>query len=99
VLSSGASRAALRGELDERAWITLLYDYLAAFAAEAQDRRDLLDSLIPLYFARTATFVEQTVHAPAAQAELAVESVVEAAVELKPYLRERWTSAGTLSPS
>ena len=100
VLSPGAATAAGRGELDARTWIMLLYDYLGAFAAGAEDRRELLDSLIPLYFARTATFVEETRAAPAAQAELLVESLVETAVDLKPYLRERWTAApGTLSPS
>lgn len=101
VLSDEAVRAAGRGELDERAWVTLLYDYLAAFAAGAESERELLDSLIPLYFARTATFVEETRDAPAAGAELLVESMVDAAVELKPYLRERWpttTTSGTLSP-
>ncbi len=90
VLSSNALHAAQRGEPDERSWITLLYDYLGAFAAGAEDQRELLDSLIPLYFARTATFVEETKDAPAARAELLIESMVDAAVELKPYLRERW---------
>jgi hypothetical protein len=100
VVSSTASRAAKTGELDERTWVTLLYDYLGAFAAGIEDRRELLDSLIPLYFARTATFVEETVNAPAARAELLIESTVDAAAELKPYLRERWAAAsGTLSPS
>jgi glucosylglycerate synthase len=100
VLSAEAAAGAQRGELDDRTWITLLYDYLGAFAGETLDQRELLDSLIPLYFARTATFVEQTRDAPAAAAELLIESLVDTAVELKPYLRERWAEAsGTLSPS
>ena len=101
VVSADVAQAADRGELDERTWITLLYDYLAGYAAGVEDRRALLDSLIPLYFARTATFVEETLNAPPAQAELLVEAMVDTAVDLKSYLRERWaasTASGTLSP-
>jgi glycosyltransferase involved in cell wall biosynthesis len=91
VLSEDAGTAAQRGELNAREWITLLYDYLAAFGSGEEDRTELLDSLIPLYFARTATFVQETLEAPAAQAELLVEELVDVAVELKPYLRERFS--------
>jgi hypothetical protein len=99
VLSAEALAAARSGELDARGWITSLYDYLAAFAARPEDRAELIDSLIPLYFARTATFVEETQSAPEAQAELLVEGLVDTAVELKPYLVERLAAtAGTLSP-
>jgi glucosylglycerate synthase len=102
VLSSEALRAARGGEMDPRGWITALYDYLSAFAADAESRTELLDSLIPLYFARTATFVEETTGVPAVKAELLVEALVGTALELKPHLLERWTAvpaSGTLSPS
>jgi hypothetical protein len=92
VLSPEAAAAAGRGELAPREWITLVYDYLAALIAGTEDETDLLDSLIPLYFARTATFVEETLDAPAAHAELLVEELVDIAVALKPYLRERVSS-------
>jgi hypothetical protein len=101
VLSPEVIAGARGGELDARSWITILYDYLRAFAIGREDRKELLDSLTPLYFARTATFVEETWDAPAAQAELLVEALVDMAVELKPSLRDRWVgveSAGTLSP-
>lgn len=101
ILSPGSARAAEGGDLDVRAWATLLYDYLAAFAAGEHDEATIVDSLIPLYFARTARFVEETRTGPPAEAELLIESGVDAAVELKPYLVERWASiaaAGTLSP-
>jgi hypothetical protein len=100
ILSPGAADAARGGEVDAGTWVTLLYDYLAAYATRPEDRAEIIDSLIPLYFARTAAFVEETHGASAAQAELAVEGVVDTAVELKPYLVDRWSSigAGTLSP-
>lgn len=101
-LSSESLQAAERGTFDAHSWITSLYDYLATFAAGTEDERELLDSLIPLYFARTASFVEETRAASAAEAELLIGALVDAAVELKPYLKERWPAvpaAGTLSPS
>ncbi|MGH2692938.1 MAG: glycosyltransferase [Actinomycetota bacterium] len=101
VLSSKAAQAVGKGELDARSWVTLLYDYLSAFAQGGEEEEELIDSLIPLYFARTATFVEETQAVRSAEAELLNEGLVDAAVELKPYLIERWasaTSAGTLSP-
>ena len=93
VLSGDAATAADRGELESGPWITLLYDYLSAFGTGAEDETELLDSLIPLYFARTATFVEQTIDAPSAQAELLVEELVDAAVTLRPHLLERFAGA------
>ncbi|MGH2711298.1 MAG: glycosyltransferase [Actinomycetota bacterium] len=101
ILSPEAAAAAHEGELDAQSWITLLYDYLTAYAMGTEDRGEIIESLIPLYFARTATFVEETHGASAAQAELSVEALVDTAVELKPYLVDRWSSvpaAGTLSP-
>jgi hypothetical protein len=101
LLSSDGYGTASTGELDARGWVTVLYDYLAAFGAGVEDQGELIDSLIPLYFARTARFVEETSSGPAAGAELLIEGLVDAAVELKPYLVDRWTSAaaaGTLSP-
>jgi hypothetical protein len=101
-LSPASARAAETGELDARSWALVLYDYLAAFAGGAEDQTELVDSLIPLYFARTATFVEETRSGPSAEAELLIEELVDTAVELKPYLIERWApaeAAGTLSPS
>ena len=101
-LSAESVRAAESGEMDARSWVLVLYDYLAAFAGGGIDQAELVDSLIPLYFARTASFVEATTSGPSAEAELLIEGLVDSAVELKPYLLERWApakAAGTLSPS
>jgi hypothetical protein len=50
----------------------------------------LLDSLLPLYFARTASFVERTRDDTPEEAEARVEAGVDVAVALKPSLVERW---------
>ena len=71
-------------------WFRIVYDYLIAHQAGELDRGDLLDSLIPLYYARTATFVETAREDTDEEAEERVEAGVDVAVSLKPYLKERW---------
>ncbi|HEV3475060.1 MAG TPA: glycosyl transferase family 2 [Actinomycetota bacterium] len=87
----GAASESGRGlVVDARLWTTIVYDYLLAYHRADIDRDELLSSLIPLYFARVATFVEDTREDSHTEAERKVEQAVDLAVELKPYLRERW---------
>jgi hypothetical protein len=91
----GAASDSGRGlVVDARLWTTILYDYLVAYHDDAIDRDTLLSSLIPLYYARVATFVEDTREDSHTEAERKVEQAVDLAVELKPYLRERWERLG-----
>jgi glucosylglycerate synthase len=76
--------------LDARLWTMILYDFLVAYNARMTDPAVLLDSLLPLYFARTATFVEEVWDLSDEEAEARVEAGVDVAVEMKEYLRERW---------
>jgi hypothetical protein len=69
----------------------MMYDFLAA-ARDADDLRPLLDAMVPLYFARTATFVRDTEGDTDEEAEARVENAVDVAVAAKPYLRQRWTA-------
>ena len=90
VLSSESLAAAERGEIGSEPWIRAAYDHLAAWAGAAADDEALLDSLLTLFFARTATFLDQ--QGSTAEAERAIEEVVDAAVALRPHLEERWPS-------
>jgi hypothetical protein len=76
--------------LDARAWTAVVYDFLVAYNARTAEPGALLDALIPIYYARTATFVEETREDDQEEAEAKVEAAVDVAVELKPYLLERW---------
>ncbi|MDQ3990983.1 MAG: glycosyl transferase family 2, partial [Actinomycetota bacterium] len=71
-------------------WTKIVYDFLIAYNSRETDAGSLLDSLIPLYFARTATFIQEVRDASHEEAEQAVEANVDLAVQLKPYLKERW---------
>ncbi|HYH28114.1 MAG TPA: glycosyl transferase family 2 [Actinomycetota bacterium] len=76
--------------LDHELWIRIVYDFMVAYNARDAEPAALLDSLLPLYFARTATFVQDVWEDSYEEAEAKVEEAVDAAVDLKPYLRERW---------
>lgn len=80
--------------LEDERWFTIVFDYLVAYNAREIEAGSLLDSLIPLYFARTATFVERTLDDGPEEAEASIEASVDVAVELKPYLVQRWAALG-----
>jgi glucosylglycerate synthase len=84
--------------LEAEAWTRILYDYLVAHRAEVLPSEELLDSMIPLYFARTATFVDETRNASPDEAERRIQEGTDLAVQLKPYLRDRWREAGLPVP-
>jgi glycosyltransferase involved in cell wall biosynthesis len=99
---AGVEEAVSRASEDSRGlvvepnlWFRIVYDYLVAHQAGELDRGDLLESLIPLYYARTATFVETAREDTDEEAEERVEAGVDVAVSLKPYLKEHWAPVGT----
>jgi hypothetical protein len=71
-------------------WTKIVYDYLIAYNAREVEAGSLLDSFTPLYFARTATFVQEAREDDYERAEKRVEVAVDAAIKLKPYLKRRW---------
>jgi glucosylglycerate synthase len=71
-------------------WFRIVYDFLVAYNARHQDPSHLLDALVPLYFARTATFVAEAETETDDEAEARIKALVDDAVNLKPYLVERW---------
>ena len=71
-------------------WIRIVYEFLVAYNSRRADAEALLDALIPLYFARTATYVHEVANMTDEEAEAAIDEVADAAVRLKPYLVQRW---------
>ncbi len=80
--------------LSAAAWVRVVYDYLIAYNMQAVDATKLMDSMIPLYFARTASFVAEQRSASAAAAEAAVSQYVDLFVQDKDYLRAQWFMQG-----
>jgi hypothetical protein len=86
-----ASESRLGYVLDAELWVGIVYDFLVAYNARRVEPGPLLDSFIPLYFARTASFVNEVRDDDQQEAEAKVEALADLAVAAKPYLRRRWT--------
>lgn len=72
-------------------WARILFDASVLYhRAEASQRTDLLDSLLPLYLGRVLTFVKKTERMSVQQAEDFVESECTIFEECKPHLIKIW---------
>jgi len=79
-------------------WVKLVYDFAVAYRNNAKSNdslpqnanEKLLNSLVPLYFARTASFVIETRRMPTYQAEEVIEKLCNEFEKMKPYLIKRW---------
>jgi len=84
--------------LSQELWVQTIYDFASAYHQRKDKSQKTLDrlvaSLVPIYFGRTASFVIETKKMPTYEAEKVIEQLCDKFEELKPYLLERWDSAG-----
>ena len=71
-------------------WARILYDMAVGYREALVDQDLMMESLIPLYFGRTLSFVKLTKRMSTRQAEEAVEDVCMTFEMTKPYLVKRW---------
>jgi hypothetical protein len=71
-------------------WARVLFDMAVAYRDAVVDRDLMMQSLIPLYFGRTLSFVKRTKRMSIKQAEEAIEADCAAFEIAKPYLLKRW---------
>ena len=71
-------------------WARVLYDVAVALRDRGGESDLILDSLIPLYYGRTLSFVKKTRRMSTLQAEEAIEEVCMTFEKTKPYLIQRW---------
>jgi glycosyltransferase involved in cell wall biosynthesis len=71
-------------------WARILFDMAVAYRDTDIDRDVMMDSLIPLYFGRTLSFVKKTKRMAIKQAEEAIEDDCVTFEMTKPYLLSRW---------
>ena len=71
-------------------WARILYDMAAAYRDGLSDPDQFMDSLIPLYFGRTFSFVKKTKRLSTRQAEEAIEEDCMTFEMTKPYFINRW---------
>jgi len=71
-------------------WARVLFDMAVAYKNKTVDCDLMMDSLIPLYFGRTLSFVKKTRTMSMKQAEEAIEEDCTTFEMTKPYLLKRW---------
>jgi glycosyltransferase involved in cell wall biosynthesis len=71
-------------------WARVLFDMAVAFKVETLDRGTIMDSLVPLYFGKTLSFVRKTRRMSIKQAEESIEEDCLTFEMAKPYLLQRW---------
>jgi len=73
-------------------WAKVLYDFAVAYKNRIVPQEDLLKALIPLYYAKTLSFVLETQPMNTQQVEEYIEDQCLQFEKTKPYLLERWLS-------
>ncbi len=73
-------------------WSKILYDFSVAYRDKVVPRDDLLGALLPLYYAKTLSFVLETQAMNNQQVEEFIEDQCLHFEKTKPYLVERWFS-------
>lgn len=71
-------------------WAKIVYDFAATFHTWKKDRRNLVDIMRPLYYARIASFINRTRDMETKEAEVIVDQQAQVFEELKPYLLKVW---------
>ncbi len=73
-------------------WVHVIYEFAAGWEHRALDREHLLQSLVPLYLGRTASFVIEVRESSAAEVEQRIERLCSTFEAEKSYLIERWAA-------
>jgi glucosylglycerate synthase len=76
--------------IPDKLWVRMIYEAATAFRYRTIDRDHLLQSLVPLYLGRTASFVLEVTDSNAIQVEERIEQLGQVFEAEKSYLAERW---------
>lgn len=81
-------------ELPSELWIKSLYDFATAYTnlTDGLSSTDVIQSLVPIYYAMIASFVRQTQNLDSHQAEEVITQQCTVFEKLKPYLIDTWAS-------
>ncbi len=71
-------------------WVKIVYDFASTFHRWKRDRGKLVELMRPLYYARVASFINETKDMNNTQAEEIIERQAQTFEQLKPYLLEMW---------
>jgi len=88
-LKTELERTKKEGSVDSKTWTKVLYSCASLFREESS-RKDIINFLIPVYFARVAAFVEETAYLSDEEAEQKIEEQLTLFRDLREYLYKRW---------
>jgi glycosyltransferase involved in cell wall biosynthesis len=74
-------------------WVSVIYEFAAAFHHHTMDREHLMQSLVPLYLGRTASFVLEVKDSTSLEVEERIERLCSVFEQERNYLSERWKPA------
>lgn len=83
----------LIGRLSVREWARILYDYAVAYHRSGDEPGRVIDSLVPLYFARCSALFDEMDPMDGTEAETYLQELVREFQAEKDYLRTRWETA------
>ena len=81
---------AVPDRVDDAAWAGIVFDFLLASRARPDELQGYVTALVPLYFARVASFIEEAADLDTEAAEALVERQAATFEALKPELVGRW---------
>ena len=79
-----------RGRITANQWARILYDYSVSYNFETSDPDEMIATLIPLYFARTACLFDEMEGKQEEEAEAHIQSLVDVMLEEKSHLKDIW---------
>jgi glycosyltransferase involved in cell wall biosynthesis len=75
-------------------WVKTVYDFAIAFhrceKVSKEKCAEVVESLVPIYFGRIASFVKETLEMPTFEAEELIEGLARKYENAKPYLVRHW---------
>ena len=80
--------------IPDQLWVHMIYEAACAYHLRKLDRDHLLQSLVPLYLGRTASFVLEVQDSTAPQVEERIEQLCQVFETEKPYLAALWEDKG-----
>ncbi|HAF09977.1 MAG TPA: glycosyl transferase family 2 [Chloroflexi bacterium] len=81
---------AVPNRVDDAAWASIVYDFLLASKQRPAETQRYVGALVPLYFARVASFIDEAKDLDTAQAEALVERQAATFEKMKKALVDRW---------
>ena len=80
-------------ELPIELWVRSLFDFAVAYRnlTDGLSPDQIIEALVPIYYAKIASFVNKTINLDSNQAEEVINEQCTVFEKLKPYLLDRWT--------